>query len=148
MRPTFITIFCKLVESLKLRSTCERRQVGCVVVSEDFTKVYGIGYNGNYKGGPNCCDRPNESGNCGCLHAEENCLLKVSESNTTKKIVFITLSPCITCAKRLINVGGVKEVYITEEHHRQEGTRLLMSQGIKVYKVGYDFQDDQFKVVK
>lgn len=146
VRPSFITIFCNLAEELSKRSTCERRQVGCVVTSEDYTRVMGIGYNGNYQGGPNKCDRPDEGGNCGCIHAEINSLLKVAESSTVSKILFVTLSPCVNCAKAIINKGGVKKIYITNKHHRQDGVMLLRSQGIEVEHVHYNFANNQFEV--
>lgn len=65
-RPKFESIFMDLAIQLSKRSTCKRKSVGCVVTSEDFSEVYGIGYNGNYQGGPNTCDS-DEPGNCGCF---------------------------------------------------------------------------------
>jgi deoxycytidylate deaminase len=65
-RPTFEKIFMDLAIQLSSRSTCGRAQVGCVITSDSYSQVYGIGYNGNYKGGPNQCDS-DEPGNCGCF---------------------------------------------------------------------------------
>lgn len=67
-RPSFKDIFIDLAVDLSYRSTCKRRSVGCVVTSEDYSQVYGIGYNGNYKGGPNSCDS-DTPGSCGCFPA-------------------------------------------------------------------------------
>lgn len=135
-RPSFIDIFMNLAVKLQKRSTCDRKSVGCVVVSEDFQRVYGIGYNGNYKGGHNGCDTV-EPGNCGCLHAEDNALLKISERPEVPKTMFVTMSPCKTCAKRIINKGGFKRVYFLESYRDISGIELLHEEGIDVIKVDY-----------
>lgn len=137
MRPTFITVFMELAKSLQKRATCSRSKVGCVVVSEDFQRVYGIGYNGNYKGGPNKCDS-DQPGNCGCLHAEDNALLKVSERPSINKVMFVTMSPCIICAKRIINKGGFTKIYFEEKYRNVDGIQLLRSQGINCIQVWYN----------
>lgn len=131
-RPKFESIFIKLAFSLAERSTCDRKTVGCIVTSEDYTEIFGIGYNGNHRGGPNNCDNPDVSGGCGCLHAEDNCLLKVSKPKEIPKIMFITTMPCKTCAKRIINKGGIKQVYYVHKHRCEEGIEILKTANIKV----------------
>ena len=86
-RLEFTEIYMRFACDLARRSTCSRLQVGCVVVAEDFSRVFGIGYNGNARGFSNTCDRT-EPGNCGCLHAEDNALLKTNVGPEINKIVF------------------------------------------------------------
>ena len=113
-----------LAVALSKRSTCSRLQVGCVVTSTDYSSVYGIGYNGTAKNLPNQCDR-DEPGNCGCLHAEDNALLKTNVGPEVKKILFVTHSPCTYCAKRIINKGGVGVVYYGQLYRSDDGLKLL-----------------------
>ncbi|OFZ39694.1 MAG: hypothetical protein A2504_10655 [Bdellovibrionales bacterium RIFOXYD12_FULL_39_22] len=121
----------KFAFDLASRSTCSRLKVGAVVVSDDFSRVYGIGYNGNAAGLPNKCDSE-EPGNCGCLHAEDNALLKTNGGAETPKIIFVTHQPCSYCAKRMVNKGGVKKVYYSEPYRLKEGLEILTKSGIEV----------------
>jgi deoxycytidylate deaminase len=90
-----------------------------------------IGYNGNASGLPNTCDR-DESGNCGCLHSEENAVINCDAPRDTKKIVYVTHLPCPACAKRLINLGNVVRVVYRDEITKKGGAELLRSVGIEV----------------
>jgi dCMP deaminase len=133
-RLSFEEIYMQLAFMLARRSTCVRLQVGAVVVSEDYSRVYGIGYNGNAKGLPNQCES-NIPGDCGCLHAEDNALLKVAEGPQVPKIMFITHQPCAYCAKRIVNKGGIKKVYFCEPYRLTRGLEILRECGIEVVQV-------------
>lgn len=124
----------KFAFELARRSTCRRLSVGCVIVSTDYSRVYGIGYNGNAKGLPNCCES-DEPGNCGCLHAEDNALLKTSEGSNVEKIVFVTHQPCAYCAKRMVNKGGVVKVFFSEPYRLRRGLEILEQAGIAVQQL-------------
>lgn len=113
-RPSFETIYMRLARELAARSTCKRGQVGTVITSTDFRKVLAVGYNGNAAGFPNRCDR-DEVGNCGCLHSEENAVINCDSPRYVEKLVFVTILPCVMCAKRLINLGGVRKVYFNND---------------------------------
>ena len=114
------------------RSTCKRLQVGSVVTSGDFTRVLAIGYNGNARGLPNTCDRE-EPGNCGCIHSEINALLKLDYTEPTK-LLFLTDTPCLDCAKAIIN-ASIDAVYYLREYRKTEGLDLLRSVGIPTQQV-------------
>jgi dCMP deaminase len=116
-------LFLQFANSLSVLSTCERLQVGCVITNVEMTKVLAIGYNGNAKGLSNRCDRPDEPGNCGCIHAEMNALLKV-DGSIPEKILFTSVSPCVQCAKAIIN-AGVGAVYYGACYRDSEGAALL-----------------------
>lgn len=123
--------FMGVAELAAQRSTCKRLNVGAVITDYEMRNIISYGYNGNYAGGPNGCDT-NEPGNCGCVHAEINALLKPGRSGD--EIFFITDSPCINCAKAIIN-SGIKKVYYKNEYRLKDGINLLKSVGIKVKKL-------------
>ena len=87
-----------------------------------------MGYNGNAAGLPNTCDS-SEPGKCGCIHAEENAVIKCS--SLEPKVVFSTHLPCKMCAKRLVNLGGVQYVYYDTDYRLKEGLDVLRTVGIQ-----------------
>lgn len=133
-RPTFEEIYMNLAHQLAARSTCSRLNVGTVITSTDYRKVLAIGYNGNAAGLPNRCDRQ-EAGNCGCLHSEENAVINCDSPRAMEKHVFVTHLPCVGCAKRLINLGGVKKVFYRTEYRVPESRDVLSSVGIEVIQL-------------
>ena len=136
-RPPFEEIYMRLAKDLSKRSTCRRRSVGAVLVSTDFRKVLAVGYNGNAEGLPNDCDR-DESGNCGCIHAEDNMVINCDSPRSTPKFAFVTTMPCAMCAKRLINLGNVKRVYYSDSYHNSAGKDILEQVGIIVEQLKVD----------
>lgn len=136
-RISFEEIYMKLAFDLAKRSTCSRLHVGAVVVSDDYSHVYGIGYNGNAQGFANSCDSI-EPGNCGCLHAEDNALLKTNGGKELPKIVFVTHQPCSYCAKRMINKGGVKKIFFAKPYRIPDGLNILKKAKIEVVQLDLD----------
>ena len=130
-RPSFPEIYMRMATDLSHRSTCLRLQVGTVITSVDFRHVFGIGYNGNAVGLPNVCDST-EPGNCGCLHSEENAIINCLSAPHDEKIVHVTTSCCVACAKRLLNLRGVVRVYYGSEYRNDKGIQLLRDRGIEV----------------
>jgi dCMP deaminase len=90
-------------------------------------QVLGIGYNGNAKGLSNGCDSE-EVGNCGCLHAEINALLK-APGTVERKVMFVTVAPCIMCAKAIVN-SNVSNVYWRQYYRDDAGLKLLFVAGV------------------
>lgn len=129
IRPTFDEVFLELAVSLARRSTCSRAKVGCVIVSADFHQVFAIGYNGGAAGLENDCESL-EPGQCGHLHAEENAVIHCDAPRAAEKVVFTTTLPCKMCAKRLINLGGVKRVVYKNDYRLRDGVDLLHRVGI------------------
>lgn len=134
-RPTYQQIYMRLAFTLAERSTCSRRHVGAVITTEDYRRVLSVGYNGNASGLANSCDDPDISGACGCLHAEENAIISCYEPPSTPKIIFTTTYPCKMCAKRLIQLGGIKIVYYGAEYRNTEAESILHAVGIKQFKI-------------
>ncbi|MCB9228778.1 MAG: cytidine deaminase [Deltaproteobacteria bacterium] len=129
MRPAFEDIYMGLAHIMASRSTCKRLQVGTVITSVDYRKVLAVGYNGNASGLANGCDSETP-GQCGCLHSEENAVINCDSPRHVEKVVFITHSPCVMCAKRLINLGSVRRVYYASDYRCQKGPALLEEVGI------------------
>lgn len=122
-------VYMRMAEELAKRSTCARNQVGSVITSADLTQVLGIGYNGNARGLPNRCDTT-EPGSCGCVHSEANALLKAG-AQTPGKRMFVTVSPCVMCAKMIVN-ANVERVYYRRSYRLASGIEVLQEAGIEV----------------
>lgn len=121
--------FCKEVAQL---SHCVRAKQACVLTSLNGERVLAFGYNGTFRGGPNTCTGPNEPGKCECIHAEVNALVKTRPNEDFA--AFITQSPCMNCAKLLIN-SGCKEVYYMEAYRDAGPVFLLKSNGVMVDRI-------------
>lgn len=121
-----------LAVSIAARSTCKvpNRNVGCVVVSEDNTKVLSLGYNGSAKGDKNECEYNGDDikvggSRCTCVHAEMNSLAKLDTSTPYIKKMYITLSPCSLCYKLIVNAGIDELIFITEYNRSMEAESIL-----------------------
>lgn len=122
-------VYLRMAEELAKRSTCARLQVGTVITTPDLTQVLGIGYNGNARGLANRCDS-SEPGRCGCIHSEQNALLKAG-AQLPGKVMFVTSSPCVMCAKMVVN-GNVAKVYYRTGYRDAAGLRVLEEAGVEV----------------
>jgi dCMP deaminase len=133
-------VYMRMAEELAKRSTCERLRVGTVVTDAQLENVLGIGYNGNARGLPNRCDSA-VPGQCGCIHSEVNALIK-APGNVKDKVVFVTNSPCVICAKLIIN-SGVTHVYYRRAYRDPSGVELLSAAGITPVK--YDRWEHEWR---
>lgn len=125
-------MFIKIAEIISSRSTCERLNVGSIITDSDMLNILSMGYNGNYTGGPNRCDRT-EPSNCGCTHSEINSIAK-ADNTIKRKILFTTHSPCEACSKLIINSGFSKVFYRTD-YRLLDSLNLLIKTGIEVQKI-------------
>jgi dCMP deaminase len=121
-------VFMRMAEELAKRSTCSRTQVGSVITTGDLTQVLGVGYNGNARGLPDACDS-SEPGRCGCIHSEANALIKAG-AQTPGKLMFVTTSPCVMCAKMIIN-SNVRRVYYRTPYRDPAGVDVLRQGGVE-----------------
>jgi dCMP deaminase len=133
-------VYMRMAEELAKRSTCSRLQVGTVVTDARLENVLAIGYNGNARGLPNRCDST-VPGQCGCIHSEVNALIKAPGS-VKDKVVFVTNSPCVMCAKLIIN-SGVTHVFYRHAYRDPSGVELLQS--ATVVPVHYDQWRDAWR---
>ena len=130
-RITFDSVMMRLASSLALRSTCLRRKVGVVFTDPFGLSVPCFGYNGDEKGGGTQCDSI-EPGACGCTQAEINALSK-STGPVVGGTCYVTLAPCKSCARVLIN-REIKRVVYLNDYRNQDGIILLINRGIEVIK--------------
>ncbi len=127
-RPPIFEVYMRMAEELAKRSTCARLSVGTVITDRNLENVVAIGYNGNARRFPNECDGPTP-GACGCIHSEQNALVK-APGGMPDKVVFVTESPCVTCAKLLIQ-GNVSYVFFREAYRDPAGLQVLEQAGIQ-----------------
>ncbi|WP_337040670.1 deoxycytidylate deaminase [Emticicia sp. 17c] len=148
-KPNFDEIFMDLAKNLAQRSHCVKAQVGAVLAKD--TRIISIGYNGPPSGTQNCDeDFPNEGcprdskGSCSlALHAEQNAILYASKNgaNLEGSTLYVTLSPCIACA-RVIFTMKIKKVVYLESYAKykgiptDEGVEFLKKFGIEVVEFG------------
>ena len=118
-------------------SYCKRRQVGALVVKDKM--IISDGYNGTPSGCENICEDDNNTTKPYVLHAEANAITKLarSENNSDGATIYITASPCIECAKLIIQ-AGIKRVVYGEQYRLEDGIRLLEKAGIEVIYLNPD----------
>ena len=117
----------RMAEELAKRSTCSRLQVGTVLTDARLEHVVAIGYNGNARGFPNRCDS-DEAGRCGCIHSEMNALVK-SPGELRGKVAFVTASPCVMCAKLMVQ-AHVSHLFYRERYRVPAGLEILEQAGV------------------
>ena len=112
-------------------SYCVRRQVGALVVKDKM--IISDGYNGTPSGFENICEDENNVTKPYVLHAEANAITKLARSsnNSEGATIYITASPCIECAKLIIQ-AGIRRVVYGEQYRLTDGIDLLRRAGIEV----------------
>ncbi len=146
-KPSFEEIYMDLARNLARRSHCVRAQVGAVLTKE--TRIVSLGYNGPPAGTHNCdeewpgvgCPRDSK-GSCSlALHAEQNAILYATKNNVSLEsaTLYVTLSPCIACA-RVIYTMGIKKVIYLDSYAAykglptDEGVDFLRKFGVEVVR--------------
>lgn len=112
-------------------SYCKRRKVGALVVKDKM--IISDGYNGTPSGFENICEDENNLTKPYVLHAEANAITKLARSsnNSDGSTLYVTASPCIECAKLIIQ-AGIKRVVYGEKYRLDDGLRLLQRAGIEL----------------
>ena len=133
--------FLQMAQLVAKRSTCRRRSVGCVLVDSD-NHVVATGYNGVPTHFPHCLDFPcvgadSPSGtnleNCLAVHAEQNALLQLRSNDFLT--AYLTVSPCITCAKMIANSKIIRVV--AQETYPQALSFSILKQA----NIEYDYRN-------
>ncbi len=142
-RPSWDQYFMDIAHVVATRSNCRRRHVAAVLVRDN--RIISTGYNGTPRGVKNCddggCPRCNSDApsgqnlrECLCCHAEENSIVQAAYHGIMVKgaTLYTTYSPCLLCAKMIINAGIVEVVY--HQHYSIDDTsmRLLQEAGVRV----------------
>ena len=125
--------YLRIAKEWSLLSYCKRKQVGAIIVRDRM--IISDGYNGTPSGAENCCEDEGGKTHWYVLHAEANAITKVARSNNSSEgaTIYITASPCIECAKLIIQSGIVRVVY-SDDYRLQDGIELLKKAGIRVDK--------------
>ena len=112
-------------------SYCVRRQVGALLVKDG--SIISDGFNGTPSGFENICEDEEGKTKAYVMHAEANAITKVAKSsnNSNGATIYITTSPCIECAKLIIQ-AGIKRVVFSEMYRYSDGINLLERAGILV----------------
>lgn len=112
-------------------SYCVRRKVGALIVKDKM--IISDGYNGTPAGFENICENDEGFTKPYVLHAEANAITKIARSNNNSNgaTLYVTTSPCIECAKLIIQAGIIRVVY-GEEYHIMDGIELLKRAGVEV----------------
>ena len=115
-------------------SYCKRRQVGALLVKDRM--IISDGYNGTPSGFENICEDENGVTKPSVLHAEANAITKVAKSGNNSKgaTLYVTASPCMECAKLIIQ-SGISRVVYRDEYRLTDGVDLLRKAGIEVEKI-------------
>lgn len=147
IRPSFDDIYMELAENLSQRSHCVKRKVGSVLTKD--TRIVSLGYNGPPAGTHNCDEQwpkegcPRDSkGSCSlALHAEQNAILYAAKNNIALDgtTLYVTLAPCISCA-RVVYTVGIKKVIYRDSYAEfkglpvEEGVQFLEKFGVEVLR--------------
>ena len=127
--------YMKMAQAFAELSYAERAKVGCVIVSPEG-QIISQGYNGMPAGMDNRCEHEEDGrlvSNKEVLHAESNAITKCAKwvGKTDGCAIYVTLSPCIDCAKLIVQ-SGIKRVVYGEKYRNTEGIELLSRIGIQV----------------
>ncbi len=141
-RPDWDTYFMDIAHVVSRRGNCSRRQVAAVIVKD--RRIISTGYNGTPRGIRNCfeggCPRcaseaPSGSdlGECVCSHAEENAITQAAYHGIAVRgaSLYCTLSPCLICAKMIINAGMAEVVYEDAYSFNAQIKSLLAEAGVR-----------------
>ena len=111
-------------------SYCVRRKVGALIVKDNM--IISDGYNGTPAGFENVCEDDMGKTKPYVLHAEANAITKVAKSanNCDGSTLYLTTSPCLECAKLIIQ-AGIKRVVYSDSYRLEEGLELLRRVGIE-----------------
>ncbi|MDE6336587.1 MAG: dCMP deaminase family protein [Muribaculaceae bacterium] len=118
-------------------SYCRRRKVGALIVKDKM--IISDGYNGTPSGFPNVCEDDSDVTFPYVLHAEANAITKVARSNNSSdgSTLYVTASPCMECAKLIIQ-SGIRRVVFSDLYRITDGLDLLHKAGVEVVHIPLD----------
>ena len=121
--------YLKMARIWSENSYCTRRKVGALLVKDKM--IISDGYNGTPSGFPNVCEDSDNRTFPYVLHAEANAITKVAKSNNSSEgsTLYVTDSPCIECAKLIIQ-AGIKRVVYSKLYRITDGIELMKTAGI------------------
>lgn len=122
--------YLRIAEIWAENSYCKRRQVGAIIVKDKT--IISDGYNGTPAGFENVCEDESGATRPYVLHAEANAITKVARSNNSSQdaTLYVSSSPCMECAKLIIQ-AGIKRVVYNELYRITDGIDLLRRAGVE-----------------
>lgn len=135
------TIFMQIALLFATRSECKGRSVGCVITKDN--RIISCGYNADVVGGKGCFEDGcilDSNGSClRSIHAEQNAIAFCARNGivTDGAVLYTTVSPCISCAKLIVQ-SGIKTVYYLDEYRIKEGIDYLTYGDIKVVHMSWE----------
>ena len=123
-------------------SYCKRRQVGALIVKDQM--IISDGFNGTPSGFENICEDEHGITKPYVLHAEANAITKIARSSNSSDgaTLYVTASPCIECAKLIIQ-AGIKRVVYSEKYRLDDGLKLLQRAGIDIEYINPNDENEQ-----
>lgn len=139
MKPEQQQIYMQTAQLFATLSKAKRAKVGAILVTNSGTILPGV--NGTPAGTCNSC----ETNNADCteqvtlpevIHAELNCILKAAKEGVSVigSDVFVTLSPCLSCAA-MLKQAGIKKVYYREQYRDESGVKYLQDNGVQIERI-------------
>ena len=126
--------YLRMAQIWSENSYCERRKVGAIIVKDKM--IISDGYNGTPVGFENVCEDEDGITKPYVLHAEANAITKVARSNNSSAgaTLYVTASPCVECAKLIIQ-SGVRRVVFNEMYRITDGIDLMRRAGIECRQI-------------
>jgi len=138
MRPDRTKYFMGIAKAVAARSTCDRAQVGCVLVKDN--QIISTGYNGAPRGLPHCDEVGHWMDNGHCIrtvHAETNAIIQAALHGvaTSGSTCYVTHAPCINCCMALIN-AGIEHVYFGDAYRLDDNVlNHFITAGVSLFEV-------------
>jgi dCMP deaminase len=132
--------FMAIAEQVASRSTCDRKNVGAVIVRDKT--ILSTGYNGSLRGSPHCDEAGHDLENGHCVrtvHAEANAVAQAAKNGVAidGSEIYVTASPCLTCFKLIAN-AGIRTIYYKEFYRDDRITGYAREAGIRLVYMGSD----------
>lgn len=127
----FDWLYMDIAKRIALMSRAQRNKVGALL--EKDGRIISMGWNGTPSGFDNVCEDENNVTKPEVIHAEMNAILKLAKSHDSGNgsTMYVTLSPCVQCAKAIIQ-SGIKRVKYDTPYRDLSGVDLLERAGITI----------------
>jgi len=138
------TYFMHIAREVASRGTCDRRQVGAIIVSEE--NILSTGYNGSIRSLPHCDEVGHDMVNGHCvrtIHAEANAIIQAARHGV--KIngadIYTTASPCWDCFKLIAN-AGIKRIFYAEFYREEKSFEVAADLGMELIRIRLDSETE------
>lgn len=129
-------LFMDIAHRVALMSHDTDTKVGALIVKDG--NILSMGYNGMPSGMSNTCKHESGATKKEVIHAEANAICKLARSTGTSEgaTIYCTLSPCIECAKLILQSGITRVVFA--DSYKDDAGKLLLVQSLKIDRVMYE----------